>query len=116
MSIHTRAYNLGLQGIDMIYLAGPMTGLPGFNYPAFHAAANRLRECGFTVLNPAERFGGDTTLPREKYMRADLADVLSADAVAFLSGWQDSMGARLEYDVASAIRTLRLDAETLEEI
>lgn len=38
-----------------IYLAGPMRGYAEFNFPAFHAAAARLREQGHTVFNPAER-------------------------------------------------------------
>jgi hypothetical protein len=29
-----------------IYIAGPMTGLPEFNYPAFNAEAQRLRGLG----------------------------------------------------------------------
>ena len=36
-----------------IYVAGPMSGLPAFNFPAFHEAAADLRACGFDVVNPA---------------------------------------------------------------
>jgi hypothetical protein len=38
-----------------IYLAGPMRGVPLFNFPAFDAAAAALRKLGHTVFNPAER-------------------------------------------------------------
>lgn len=37
-----------------IYVSGPMTGKPEFNYPAFNAAAKRLRDEGHFVINPAE--------------------------------------------------------------
>lgn len=37
-----------------IYIAGPMTGLPDNNYPAFHEAAARLRKRCWHVENPAE--------------------------------------------------------------
>ena len=37
-----------------IYIAGPMTGLPELNFPAFHAEAARLRAFGYEVINPAE--------------------------------------------------------------
>ncbi|MBF3131496.1 DUF4406 domain-containing protein, partial [Pseudomonas aeruginosa] len=40
--------------IQRIYLAGPMTGLPEHNFPAFHAEAARLRSLGYQVENPAE--------------------------------------------------------------
>lgn len=38
-----------------VYLAGPMRGIPEFNFPAFNAAAASLRKSGHTVFNPAER-------------------------------------------------------------
>jgi hypothetical protein len=56
-----------------IYIAGPMTGLVEHNFPAFHAAADRLRKAGWDAVNPAENFGGRTDLPRETYLRADAA-------------------------------------------
>ncbi|WP_457825134.1 DUF4406 domain-containing protein, partial [Staphylococcus aureus] len=33
-----------------IYVAGPMSGLPELNFPAFHAAAAELRAQGFDVV------------------------------------------------------------------
>ena len=37
-----------------LYLAGPMTGLPLWNFPAFATAAAALRADGHTVFSPAE--------------------------------------------------------------
>ncbi len=37
----------------LIYIAGPMSGLPDCNRPAFHAEANHQRERGHIPLNPA---------------------------------------------------------------
>ena len=37
------------------YIAGPMRGIPEFNFAAFNAAAERLRRDGHLVFNPAER-------------------------------------------------------------
>ena len=34
-----------------IYIAGPMTGYPELNFPAFHAAANSLRAQGYDAVN-----------------------------------------------------------------
>lgn len=36
-----------------VYIAGPMTGLPEFNYPTFFAAEEYLRSHGAKVMNPA---------------------------------------------------------------
>ncbi|WP_259331943.1 DUF4406 domain-containing protein [Pseudomonas sp. GW101-3H06] len=39
---------------NRVYVAGPMTGLMDFNYPAFNAAADQLRALGYEVENPAD--------------------------------------------------------------
>lgn len=77
----------------VIYLSGPMTGLPEHNFPLFNAEAARLRAKGYTVINPAENFGGDTTLSHAEYMQVDIPLVAGADMIALLPGWEDSVGA-----------------------
>lgn len=82
-----------------IYIAGPMTGLPEFNYPAFHSAAAALRAQGHHVENPAEN-----PMPPcgswQGYMRMSLAQVAKCDAVYMLPGWRRSRGARIEHGLA----------------
>jgi hypothetical protein len=85
-----------------LYVAGPMSGLPDLNYPAFHAAARELRAAGHLVLNPAEN-------PEPPcgswlgYMRMAVAQVARADAVVLLPGWERSKGARVEFDLARGL-------------
>lgn len=87
----------------MIYLSGPMTGYADFNYPAFREATNVLRMQGLEVFDPSECFEGNQGLPKEVYMREDIAAVLNASVVVVLDGWEQSSGARLEVEVAKAI-------------
>lgn len=107
-----------------IYLAGPMTGIPQFNIPAFDRAAARLRGFGYHVINPAEEdtpavraaglasidgkldehgmIGSKTwgdLLARDVKIVAD-----DIDAVVLLPGWMHSRGARLEAFVAILCR------------
>ncbi|QDL55902.1 DUF4406 domain-containing protein [Rhodoferax aquaticus] len=85
-----------------IYVAGPMTGLPDFNYPAFNAASERLRALGFEVENPAEN-------PEPHcgswlgYMRMAIRQLSQCDGVALLPGWQKSRGARIEHQLAQQL-------------
>lgn len=95
-----------------VYIAGPMTGLPAFNFPAFHAAAAQLRAAGYEVENPAENpvpACGGTWLG---YMRMAIAQVATVDAVVLLPGWEGSKGARIERDLAIG---LGLGVMTLRE-
>ena len=93
------------------YVAGPMSGLPDYNYPAFHAAAAQLRETGRTVLNPAE----NPVPPCGSwlgYMRMAVAQVAQADELVMLPGWEKSKGARVEFSLALG---LGLEVMTLAE-
>ncbi len=95
------------------YLAGPMTGVPQDNLPAFIAAAAALRDAGYTIVTPVEfetaevmqavvdnpeltfnEAAGTTwgsALARDVEIIAD-----EIDGVVFLPGWDKSKGARLE--------------------
>lgn len=112
-----------------IYLAGPMRGYPQFNFPAFHAAAAKLRQEGHEVFSPAERdiernggvdisvnnaTGSEEQLDKElglkdgDFIRIALCDDLTwickeADAIALLPGWENSKGARAEAATAYAL-------------
>lgn len=108
-----------------VYLAGPMRGIPEFNFPAFNAAAKFLREQGHEVFNPAERdierhggvniaagnMTGDESIAAKEHgfdLRVALGEDLAyicgkADAVALLPGWQNSKGARAERATADAL-------------
>ena len=107
-----------------IYIAGPMTGLPAYNFPAFHAAAKAWREAGWEVENPAEhdeKLDGfnaakDTAKPHEHYMRRDLPIVCSCDAVALLPGWERSKGVKNELAVARMCGLEFYHAETFARI
>lgn len=107
-----------------IYLAGPMRGIKEFNFPAFHAAAAKLREVGHFVFSPAEkdneRHGTDISKGNEtgdevyaskqhgfslrEALAADLAWICAeADAVVLLPGWKNSKGATAERATAIAL-------------
>lgn len=78
-----------------IYIAGAMTGLPGYNFSAFNAKAAELRADGWHVENPAEH-GLVAGANWDDYMRWDLARVATCGAIYLLPGWADSKGATLE--------------------
>jgi hypothetical protein len=105
-----------------VYLAGPMSNLPQFNFPAFFAAADALRAQGHEVFNPAEedikRFGTgwweesdgthDTLPPGLDYrncLRVDLNWILDhAEAIALIPGWEKSSGVKAELALAKCLK------------
>lgn len=82
-----------------VYLAGPMTGLPGHNFPAFNAEAAVLRAQGLHVENPAD-IGQVEGAEWADYIRFDLARLASCERIHLLPDWQESKGATLEYVIA----------------
>ena len=89
-----------------IYVAGPMTGRPEFNYPAFNAVAAELRAAGHHVENPAEN-PDPACKSWAGYMRMAIAQLVTCDAIYLLHGWRVSRGARIEHDLACALGIAR---------
>lgn len=87
---------------NKVYLAGPMTGLPEFNYPSFHAESARLRTLGFEVISPAEINPDGGTW--EACMRRDIGQMVTCHTVALLPGWGKSRGANVEVGLAMHLK------------
>jgi len=87
------------------YLAGPMTGIEKFNFPAFEKAAKVLREKGLDIVSPHEIDHGETEETRGSldywvYIKADLQAMLECDAIVLLDGWRSSRGCQFEVKLA----------------
>lgn len=82
-----------------LYIAGPMTGYPEFNFPAFNAAAATMRAEGWHVENPAEH-GIVDGAEWGDYLRYDIGRLATCEAIMLLPGWSRSKGAGLEVTIA----------------
>ncbi len=109
--------------VTKVYIAGPMSGLPSFNYPAFNALAMYLRKQvlepgvkAFDVVSPAEfpdphldailaspdgdpsTLVGLTGMTWGDYVARAVRTIADGgfNAIVVLPGWEKSRGARLE--------------------
>lgn len=85
-----------------IYIAGPMTGIDDWNFPAFNAAAEYLTDLGFTAHNPANH-GLIAGATRSDYLRYDLREISQCEGIYLLNGWSSSEGALFEVQVAKML-------------
>lgn len=91
-----------------IYVAGPMSGRPKLNYPAFFQAEDKLAAEGWEVVNPARLdleagVDPDRELGEYDYTECALRDVealIECDAIYLMDGWQHSRGASWERALA----------------
>lgn len=109
-----------------IYISGPMTGRPLWNFQAFADAATALYQDGWLPVSPAQvdedlgvaqvtRVYDETTdrlrivdvqlegFDYREALRRDLEFVEDCEAIYLLSGWDESLGARIELDRAHAL-------------
>lgn len=90
-----------------IYIAGPMSGIPGHNYDAFFQAERDLIYKGWSeyeIINPARinpiTETGEQELSWEECMRRDIPELLKCNSIYLLQNWYNSKGARLEKRIA----------------
>lgn len=111
-----------------IYIAGPMRGIPEWNYPAFAKARQEWKEKGHQVFCPAaisEALGYKIDEPCEPQngkahlLHVILSDILclsNADAIGLLPGWEKSRGATVELAFAQLLGLQVFDTVTMQEI
>lgn len=110
-----------------VYLAGPMTNIPAFNFPSFFAVTEWLRNTvGWEVKSPAEKdleripwdemqtvpgfdtgdlvaYCANSTFTMGNAMEWDLPAIMASDGIVLMAGWERSTGARWERIVAEAL-------------
>lgn len=105
--------------MSSIYIAGPMSGIPEYNYPSFLRAEEDLSPYYNKVWNPARNpfvgsleksfATGDVDLGHSEFdMKKaylwDIEKVINSDAIYLLKGWEKGAGARGEHAVACVMK------------
>jgi len=111
------------------YIAGPMSGIPDFNFPAFDDARNLLTDHGWDVVSPADLDRADgfnevgctgheplTDADKQGFARNDIGALLTVSTIALLPGWENSTGARNEMSIAGWLGLDVIDATTGEPL
>lgn len=104
------------------YIAGPMTGYPEFNFPAFFAAQAKLEAEGWTVKNPAAKDSEGDVIADPSFATGNANDLVTngwdfrgafswdanaiiyGDGIYMLRGWEYSPGACAEHAIAKFIK------------
>lgn len=93
----------------MLYIAGPMAGIPDYNYPAFFEMERHIAYLGLDSINPArldehDLFSDEAVavgedvgpMRRAKFLKRDFFYLSQCDGIVMLPGWQNSTGANCE--------------------
>ena len=97
-----------------VYIAGPYTAPTPEkveeNVKRAEAAAWLYYLIGYAVFCPHTqthkihlRYNYDELIGYDDWLQADIAFLKDCDLVAFLPGWEDSKGARMEFNIAIAL-------------
>lgn len=104
------------------YIAGPMSGYPELNFPAFYSLEDALMRAGIGTVNPAaldeaglpegvpdDEFGMGLPLNKQKFLLRDFRELVFCTGIIMLPDWHVSVGANCELAVAkmTGIKTYR---------
>lgn len=84
---------------ETVYIAGAITDDPEYK-TKFRKAQKKLQKAGFKVFNPATFPEG---LEYEAYIRISRAILREVDNIYMLKGWEDSVGAVIEFEYATSL-------------
>lgn len=82
----------------LMYIAGPMTGLPDYNRAAFFAAARWIKDN--TEFVPIHTAWMESGFEDRQYMAMSIHLLASCDAMVLLPGWRESKGVAMEIQEA----------------
>lgn len=101
----------------LIYLCGPITGIPNGNRYAFDKAERYYTNRGHHVINPHSYADSMPDVPEYKIIREELAGIVcNVDMLALLPGWQNSRFGLIEVAVALATGIHIINAFTFDPI
>lgn len=102
--------------IRRVYIAGPMSGYPEHNFPAFERAILHLKNRGYLPVSPhlidpthvgecrigngAKYRVGANGHMESCHLLADIKQLVHCDAIYMLKGWEASFGSELELTCA----------------
>jgi len=110
-----------------IYLAGPMRGIPRWNFDTFDKAKAIWLSWGWQVVSPADidrALGIDPDGPLEQIdhafsvraIKLDIELLATVDAIGLLPGWEHSMGSTVELALSQFLGLLIYDGMTGETL
>ena len=97
-----------------IYISGQISGLKLEDARAlFERAEILLQKKGYIPVNPMKLNPHTVGKTWKEYMLDDLNALFDCEAIYLLDNWQDSKGAKIEYQVAKEMDMVILSSETI---
>lgn len=97
------------------YISGMITGKEEAARKEFAFASQYVRWTGNETVNPFDNgLTEDDTW--ERHLAVDILNLLHCDAILQLPGWENSRGARLEYEIAIRIKIPVISFEEFQRI
>lgn len=85
-----------------IYISGKITGEPNY-IEKFEIAQKYLESLGYVVFNPVELVQFNPGKNWIDYMLTGIALLSICNEIYMLDNWQDSRGAKIEFDIAQGM-------------
>jgi hypothetical protein len=95
----------------VLFISGPMSGMPDANRASFKGYAALLKSAGYQVVDPTAIDGFSIANTYEVNLRLTIGALMGCNAVATLPGWQSAPGAvrEVEFAVTSGMTVAPVD-------